>query len=111
MTKKYFTYAIISILFSSLIACAGIDSSASGDNKKENSQKENSQKDNRESVKACAIGINNLNEGESCKIYSGKYADTYTCKSGKVVYSEGETAKGGSWMNDDPTQLIVINCR
>lgn len=106
MTKKYFIYTLLSILFSSLIACGGSDSSASGDNKKENSQKDNSG-----TVKACAIGTNNLNEGESCKIDSGKYADTYTCKSGKVVYSKGETVKGGSWMNDDPTQLIVINCR
>jgi hypothetical protein len=101
MTKKYFIYAIISILFSSLIACGGSDSNASGD----------TQKDNSGTVKACAIGANNLNEGESCKIDSGKYADTYTCKSGKIVYSKGETIKGGIWMNDDPTQLIVINCR
>jgi hypothetical protein len=101
MTKKYFIYAIISILFSSLIACGGSDSSASGDNKKENS----------ETVNACALGTNNLKEGESCKIDSGNYADTYTCKSGKVVYSTGETVKGGSWTSTDPTKLIVINCR
>jgi hypothetical protein len=101
MTKKYFIYALLSILFSSLIACGGSNSSASGD----------TQKDNSATVKACAIGTNNLKEGESCKIDSGKYADTYTCKSGKVVYSKGETVKGGSWMNDDPTQQIVINCR
>jgi hypothetical protein len=46
MTKKYFIYALLSILFSSLIACGGSNSSASGD----------TQKDNSGTLKACAIG-------------------------------------------------------
>lgn len=102
MTAKNFAfYCLLILLSSSLIACGNSDSKSSGE----------SQKDSSGTVKACAIGTNNLKEGQSCKIDSGKYADTYICKSGKVVYSTGETTKGGSWMNDDPTKLIVINCR
>ena len=102
MTTKYFSfYCLLTLLLLSLIACGSGDSKSSGE----------TQKDSSGIVKACAIGTNNLKEGESCKIDSGKYADTYICKSGKVVYSTGETTKGGSWMNDDPTKLIVINCR
>ena len=101
MTAKYFSYYLLTLLFSSLIACGGSNSKSSGDTKKGDSG----------TIKICSIGANKLNEGESCKIDSGKYADTYTCKSGKVVHSTGETTKGGSWMTGDPTKLIVINCR
>ena len=94
-------YCLLTLLFLSLTSCGSSDSKSSGER----------QKDSSGTVKACAIGTNNLKEGQSCKIDSGKYADTYTCKSGKVVYSTGETTKGGSWMNTDPTKLIVIICR
>ena len=101
MTAKYFSYYLLTLLFSLLIACGGSNSKSSGDTKKGGSG----------TIDKCFVGANNLNEGESCKIDSGKYADTYTCKSGKVVYSTGETTKGGSWMNEDTSKMIVINCK
>ena len=103
MNSKVFLW-LLTIFFALLAACGGSKSDSSGNNDN------NSPKNSNHTTKACGVGTNSLKEGESCKINSGKYSGTYTCKSGKIVYPEGETTKGGSWINDDPTKIIVIKC-
>ena len=79
---KYFSfYLLLSLLFSSLIACGGSDSKSSGDKKGENSDSlQTNQETNKSTIKDCIEGDNPLKDGESCKISN----NVYTCKAGRV---------------------------
>ena len=81
MSHKYFLPFLLILIFSSLAACGSSDSKSSGDKKEGNSGSQKPvQETNQDTVKACVIGNNPLEEGQSCTILDVKY----TCHLNRV---------------------------
>lgn len=71
MSQKNILPFLLILILSSLVACGGSDGQSSGD--KETTEECKDKEAKEEIVKACVIGNNPLEEGQSCTILDVKY--------------------------------------